>query len=76
MKSSIKKEKEALRTLVNEDNSLNVTTFYTKTGKWQVCGSSKTHDECYNRATGERIYRTREQLKALEVAGHIFDVGK
>lgn len=66
--------------LVNEDGSINVTTFYTKTGKWQVVGTESPSpneciDECYNRSTGERIKRTRQELRELENKGYIFNVG-
>lgn len=80
MKRSTKKQFEAVKTLINEDGSINVTTFYTKTGKWQVVGTVSERgeciDECYNKSTGERITRHRIELKRLEEHGHIFDIGK
>lgn len=79
-KRSTKKQFEAVKTLVNEDGSINVTTFYTKTGKWHVVGTISKQgeciDECYNKSTGERITRHRSELKRLEEQGYIFDVGK
>lgn len=80
MKRSTKKQFEAVKTLINEDGSINITTFHTKTGKWQVVGTISERgeciDECYNRETGERITRHRTELKRLEEQGFIFDVGK
>ena len=80
MNRSTKKQFEAVKSLVNEDGSINVTTFYTKTGKWQVVGTISERgeciDECYNKETGERITRTRKELAELENRGFIFDIGK
>lgn len=80
MKRSAKKQFEAVKSLINDDGSINVTTFYTKTGKWQVVGTiskpGECIDECYNKETGERITRHRSELKRLEEQGFIFDVGK
>ena len=80
MKHSTKKQFESVKTLVNEDGSINVTTFYTKTGKWQVVGTiskpGECIDECYNKETGERIIRHRSELKRLQEQGYIYDVGK
>lgn len=84
MKRSTRKQKESLKSpenrLINEDGSINVTSFHTKSGKWQVVGTESRGreciDECYNPETNERIHRTRAELKTLEEQGHIFDVGK
>ena len=79
-KLSTKKQFEAVKTLINDDGSINVTTFHTKTGKWQVVGTiskpCECIDECYNKSTGERITRHRSELRELENKGYIFDVGK
>lgn len=84
MKSNTKDKAKSLKThsscLINKDGSINVTSFRTKSGKWHVVGTESLGmeciDECYNTGTGERIHRTRQELKTLEEQGYIFDVGK
>lgn len=84
MRHNTKDKAKSLKThrscLINEDGSINVTSFHTQSGKWHVVGTESRGreciDECYNPSNGERIHRTRQELKALEEQGHIFDVGK
>lgn len=84
MKRNTTERKESIKStenkLINKDGSINVTSFHTNSGKWHVVGTESRGreciDECYNPNTGERIHRTRAELKTLEEQGHIFDVGK
>lgn len=69
--------------LVNDDGSINIIEFRTRSGVWRVIGTESTGqglenciDEMRNLDTGEYVKRTRLQLKELEDKGYIINISK